>query len=79
MDRERIKLLIELSSTVEEADQVIVDAGFTVVREKYAFLTGMFGYQLVGRYNAPTVTEEDNVEMDYYAVLSAIICCKWEG
>ena len=79
MDRERIKLLIELSSTVEEADRVIVDAGFTTVREKYAFLKGMFGYRLVGRYDASAASEEDSIEMDYYAVLSAVICGKWEG
>ena len=38
MDRERLKMLIELSPTVEEADKIIVSEGYTVVREKIVFL-----------------------------------------
>lgn len=79
MDRERVKLLIELSPTVEEADRVIVDAGFTAVREKLAFLKGMFDFKLIGRYDEQNATDDAIMEMDYYAILSAIICCKWEA
>ena len=43
MERKRIKALIELSSNIDEADKVITDkVGLTTLREKLAFLKGMF-------------------------------------
>ena len=43
MERERIKALIELSSNIDDADKVITDeVGLTDLREKIAFLKGMF-------------------------------------
>lgn len=79
MNREKIKALIELSATVEEADQIIVQAGFTTVREKIAFLRGMFDFSLIGRYDSSSVTCEMADEMDYFAILSAIINMLWEA
>lgn len=78
MDRERIKLLIEFSSSVEEADQIITEAGFSSVKEKIAFLMGMFDFALIGRNDCDNVSAELAEEMDYYAILSAIINNKWE-
>ena len=51
MDRERIKLLIELSSSVDEADSVVIEAGFKAIREKLAFVKEMFDIKLIGRYS----------------------------
>ena len=79
MNREKIKLLIELSQTVEEADAIIISTGFITVREKWAFLQGMFNFALVGRYDSADITEEKAIEMDYFAGLSAIINSKWEA
>ena len=77
MDREKLKMLIELSPTVEEADKIIVSEGYTVVREKIVFLDGMFNVKLIGRSDANSVDEKDAEEMDYYAILSTIINSKW--
>lgn len=79
MKREQIRMLIVLSPNVEEADKVIVNAGFTAVREKIAFLKGMFDFNLVGRFDGTDVQEKDAEEMDYYAILNTIINGKWEG
>lgn len=63
--REKIKALIILSSTIEEADKIIVENyGFESIREKIAFLKGMFGLQIVGH--------EELDEMTYYAMLNTI-------
>lgn len=77
MNRERIKLLIELSPTVEDADRIIEEAGFKSVREKFAYLQGMFDSTVIGRYDEQSVSEDDIIEMDYYAILSAVINCTW--
>jgi len=79
MKREKIKTLIELSQNVEEADSVIENAGYTNVREKIAFLDGMFDFTLVGRHVDDTVSQDEAYKMDYYAILSAIINTKWEA
>lgn len=79
MDRERIKALIELSSSVEEADNVLENQGYKSIETKYAFLSGMFDFTLIGRFDAEDVSEQKAREMDYYAALSAIINNKWEA
>lgn len=75
MNREKVKSLIELSPTIEDADHVIEEAGFVNVREKFAYLQGMFDSTVIGRFDAPLVNDDAAIEMDYYAVLSAIINC----
>jgi hypothetical protein len=43
IERERVKALIELSPTIEDADKVILkEVGLKTIEEKLAFLTGMF-------------------------------------
>lgn len=79
MNREKIKLLIELSPTVEDADHVIEEAGFKTIREKFAYLQGMFDSTVIGRYDDKSASDDAIVEMDYYAILSAIINCTWEA
>ena len=71
INREKIKLLIVLSPTVDEADKVINESyGFKSIREKVAFLKGMFDVEFVGH-------EKDAFdEMTYFAMLNTIISQK---
>lgn len=58
MDREQIKAIIELSSTVEDADKVLSDiVGLNTLNEKLAFLKGMFDEIEIVPKNK-TVTDE---------------------
>lgn len=79
MKREQIKALIQLSETVEDADEVIQKEGFETVREKMAFLRGMFDFKLIGRSDIDGVDVNASLTMDYFAILSAIINEKWEA
>lgn len=79
MNRERVKALIELSGTVEQADEIIKGEGIIPVKEKIAFLKGMFDFSVIGRHREESVSEDDRDEMDYYSILSAIINAKWEA
>ena len=66
--REVIKSLIELSANVEEADKVINENyDFKSIREKVAFLKGMFDIQIVGHEN------DEPDEMTYFSMLHTII------
>lgn len=66
--REITKLLIETSPTVEEADRVIYDIyELETVKEKIAFLKGMYGVDIIGHEN-----QEPN-ETTYFAMLNSII------
>lgn len=77
MNREKIKMLILLSETVEEADEILVNAGYKNTREKIAYLNGMFDVKLMGRFNTENTDNEKSDLMDYYALLSTIINSKW--
>lgn len=79
MKREKIKALIELSANVEEADEIIVSLGFETTKEKIAYLSGMFDFQLIGRYTKKNITKEKEEEMDYFSILNTIISEKWEA
>lgn len=79
MNRERVKALIELSTSVEQADEIVVREGLTSVREKIAFLKGMFDFTVIGRHREETLSEEERDSMDYYSILNAIIHAKWEA
>ena len=68
LSREQIKILLETSGTVEEADEVISkNFDFESIREKIAFLKGMFDIQIVGH------EEKEPDEMDYFSMLATII------
>jgi len=72
--REVIKTLIQLSPNVEEADKVINENyNFTSIGEKMAFLKGMFDVELVSKHDSPGISKEKSAEMDYWAMLNAII------
>ena len=67
-NRRHIKILLEISKTVEEADEVISkNYGFESIREKVAFLKGMFDIQIIGH------EEKEPDEMDYFSMLATII------
>ena len=67
-NRRHIKILLEISKTVEEADEVInKNYGFESIREKVAFLKGMFDIQIIGH------EEKEPDEMDYFSMLATII------
>lgn len=69
MERERVQALIILSSSTEEADTEIVGfLGNVSVKEKIAFLRGMFDVQIISRCSQ---TNDD--ESDYYVMLSSIL------
>lgn len=72
--RERVKILIAISKTVEEADKTISETyGFETVGEKIAFLKGMFDVELIFKDDADGISEEESIEMDYWVMLDAII------
>lgn len=72
--RTRIKILIETSPNVEEADRVINEIyNFKTIDEKIAFLKGMFDVKLVSKHDGGGISEEKSTEMDYWTMLNAII------
>ncbi len=70
--RKKVKLLIELSDTAEEADNSIEEYySFKTIAEKTAFLKGMFDVRVCGH-------ESDNSdEQSYWAMLQTIINQKY--
>lgn len=69
---EAIKALIELSSTVEAADEVINEHfRFKSVKEKIAFLKGMFEVEVID------AKKDDSDELIYNCMLNAIINAKY--
>jgi len=72
MKRKKIKALIELSNSFEEADNIIET--YTDCKkyiQKIAYLQGMFDCEIVGRHII-------NEEADYKALLTSIINKKWK-
>lgn len=71
MKRKQIKALIELSSSFEEANDIIEK--YTDLRsygQKIAYLQGMFDCEIVGH-------DTKDVEVDYVAILTSIVEHKW--
>ena len=71
MERKKVQMLIELSLTFEEADEIIEKyVGLKSDIEKLAYIRGMFDCRIIGR------TGED-IHTDYVALLTTIINQKW--
>ena len=69
----KIKRLITLAPSVEEADKIISDTyGFKTVKEKIAFLKGMFEISVIDIHDHKDVTQEESDEMTYLTILQAI-------
>ena len=77
-NRHKAKVLIELSTDIREADQVVQEflekclhTSEITFREKIAFLCGMFDVEIIGH-------EKDVLgALDYYSLLNAIILSKF--
>ena len=73
ISRKDIKTLIELSTSFEEADEVLRNyTDFQSDIERIAYLRGLFDCKIVGR-------SEENIHTDYVAILTAIVDKKWRG
>ena len=71
MERERIKMLIELSSSYNDANDVIEKyVGLKNYAEKIAYIRGMFDCEIFSR-------TDDNEEVDYIALLTSVVEKKW--
>ena len=69
--KDAIKTLIELAESVVDADAIICKyTDCTTVREKIVYLSGLFDVTVVAR-------ESDDLDDDYWAILSTIINDKW--
>jgi len=66
--REKIKLLIELSGSVEEADSILEEEFPNSVEGKYAFLRGAYDFSILFAEDG----EANNAEKNYLPALSAI-------
>lgn len=67
MDRERIKTLIELSSSYDDANEIIEKyVGLKTYAEKIAYIRGMFDCEIFSR-------TDDNEEVDYIALLTSVV------
>ena len=75
MERERVRALIILSSNTKEADSEIVKfLGNVSIKEKIAFLRGMFDVQIISRCG-----QMNDDEADYYAMLGSILVAAKES
>lgn len=75
MQRERVKALIVLSRNIEEADMEIVKyLGNVSIKEKIAFLRGMFDVQIISRC---CQTKDDRA--DYEVMLDSILAAVRES
>ena len=74
MEREKIKTLIELSTSFEKADAVLSEyTNYRTDEERIAYLQGMFDCKIIGRSGG------NDTHTDYIALLTAIVNEKWRG
>lgn len=71
MKKAKLKALIELAFTAEDADRLIMDnTPYQDTKEKFIFIDGLFDFTIIGR-------TDENIEADYWSALTAIIKDKW--
>lgn len=74
MEREKIKTLIELSTSFEKADAILSEyTTYKTDEERIAYLQGMFDCKIIGRSGGK------DIHTDYVALLTAIVNEKWRG
>lgn len=74
MEREKIKVLIELSTSFEKADEILTKyTDYKSEAERIAYLQGMFDCKIIARSGG------EDIHTDYVALLTAIINEKWRG
>ena len=80
MDNNRLKLLIEMSETVEEADGYIEQyMEYNNVKQKLAFLNGLFYVATLSKHIPEGQAESEIESDDYYGTLYHIINRKLRG
>lgn len=73
MNRDQIKMMIELATSFEKADAILSEyTSFHTDEEKIAYLQGMFDCKIVGR-------SVSDLHTDYVALLTTIVNKKWRG
>lgn len=73
MEKSVIKSLLELSTSFDEADEILTQqVGLKDDSVKIGYLMGMFDCRIIGR-------NEENEHADYVALLTTIINQKWRG
>jgi hypothetical protein len=78
MDNEKLKMLIELSETIKEADGYIEQySGFTSTAQKLAFLSGLIPCTILSRDTQDDQAMDVIIEDDYHSILHHIIKRKW--
>ena len=74
--REKVELLIKMAPNANAADEVInKNFNFGTIREKIAFLKGMFDVEIISKHDADGISEEMSAKMDYWSMLEAIVGC----
>jgi len=73
--REKIKLMIELSESVEEADCILEEEFPNSLEGKYGFLRGAFDFSILFAEDG----ELNGAEKNYLPVLSSIIKSRRRG
>ena len=80
MDNNRLKLLVEMSETVEEADGYIEQyKGYDTIKQKLAFLNGLFSVAAISKFIPEGQAESEIESDDYYSALFHIIKRKLRG
>ncbi|MDR2600603.1 MAG: hypothetical protein LBC73_10070 [Oscillospiraceae bacterium] len=73
-----VKSLIEMATTVEDADAVITKhMGYNTYGKKLAFVTGTFQLAVESRSGDEEMSEETREYNDYYSLLAVLIDRKW--
>lgn len=72
LERKNVKALIELSTSFEEADEVIKKyTDFKDLKEKIAYIKGMFDVEILDS------KKDDPDELIYRLLLTAVVEKKW--
>jgi hypothetical protein len=78
MDKDKLKMLIELSETIQEADGYIEQySGFTSTSQKLEFLSELIPCTILSRETPDNHAMDVIIEDDYHSILHHIIKRKW--
>ncbi|GMO55864.1 MAG: hypothetical protein Ta2G_15410 [Termitinemataceae bacterium] len=75
IEQKAVKAIIELSKDCDEADEFVCEyAKSSDTQKKLNYLHTLFDFRIIGRHEE---SNEQMVETDYSAVLSAVVNKKW--
>lgn len=73
-----VKSLIEMATTVEEADAALEKhMGYSNYGVKLAFITAMFNLVVAAKSGDDGISDETRSHNDYFSLLTVIIDRKW--